>query len=171
MRDETTQAVEYVTVAEASRRLGINGHAVRQRAYRGSLPYRRDGKSLLIGLSAVADTETARETARTARDTARVPSDETPPDATAEVLFLRERLAARDVEIREMRAGYERQIEQLHVMLQTAQRQLPATVPDAPQPPVRNAEHESGIPAIKTAPVGSERVIRASWWRRLFGSG
>lgn len=138
MSDETPREIEYVPVAEAARRLGINGHAVRQRAYRGSLPYRRDGKMLLIGMVPPDGTEPTRETPQAARQTARM-SPPVPPNVTAEVLFLRDRLAARDVEMREMRAGYERQISELHVMLQTAQRQLPATT-DAPQAPVRSDE-------------------------------
>jgi len=172
--------MDYIGVAAAARQLGISEHAIRQRAYRGSLPSRREGGRLLIGVSQTQDTEISHETSRERRD-------ETPRDipvtdgapwietVATTITLLHNQLSVKDEQIvslnqtvEDMRHDHARQINELHVLLQNTQRLIPATVPDASHPPEQSGERESRIEHEHTARRGAQREPEASWRVRLW---
>jgi hypothetical protein len=178
----------YVSVSDAARHLGISEHAVRQRAYRGSLPSRHEGGRLLIGISRTQDAKTSRETFRKAQqDTQQdktqignVPLIET---VAATIDLLREQLTAKDTQIaslsqtvEEMRRDHAREVQELHVLLQNTQRLIPAIAVE----PTTAQEERSPTRGTNVAPEGVQRAHEASekvpekpqrwpWWMRIFG--
>ncbi len=166
--------MEYVSVPAAARYLGITEHAVRQRAQRGSLPSRRDTGKVLIGI------EQEQVTRELPDEPSELP-DEQPADLSHEInddmRFLREQNARLTRMIESMQRDHAREVQELHVLLQNAQRLIPATVPDAPQPPEQSGDRESPTEQELTSHSDSRRDLtasqrlprRSSWWSRLFG--
>jgi transposase-like protein len=146
-----------VTIKEAARILGISEAAVRQRLLRRTLTSTRQNGHVFVLLPEDTSDATVDDTIPapddTSDDTANVPLVTQLRD---EIGFLRGQVDIKD-----------RQIGELHVLLQTAQRQLAASVPSS-APPETFAE-ESPIKSANVAPGGVPREIRPSWWRRLFG--
>ncbi len=146
--------MQYIGVTEAAGILGISEHALRQRAYRGSIPSRREGNRLLVSLDDQG-TDVSHETARETRRDETPKTSETPDQVEhlrAEVLFLR------------------RHIDHLTVLLQNEQRQIPATT--SPQPlrdAVAGDEAKVSIPPLNRSQRGAERGWRGLW-RRIIGS-
>jgi len=114
-----------LNIAAAAVRLGISKQAMRTRVRRGQVTAHKavDGSWL------VTVPDDAPDTSSPPSDVLQDASNDTPDadhdvprwrpyDADAVIAILREQLAIKD-----------RQISELHVMLQTAQRQLPASVP------------------------------------------
>ncbi len=156
--------VEHVTVAEAAERLQISERAIRQRVYRGSLPHRYDGKRLLIQVE---------------ERVPRVPSPDTPPvtfatppptptyDADAVIAMLHVQISDHTRVIESMQRDHAREVQELHVLLQNAQRLIPATVPDAPHAAERAADDVIPHAEATIAPGGAQRESEASWRVRL----
>jgi len=154
-----------VPIQEAAQRLGLSVVAVRKRAQRGTLTgFKRDG----IWYIEMDDGQS------TGPPTGSPQVDNIPEPITRELVdilrdeigFLRRELEARTQEV-----------ERAHILLQNAQRLIPATVPDAPQPPERVADDETRVPSGTTAHSAPQRDLaasqqlprRSSWWSRLFG--
>ncbi len=154
--------MQYIGVTEAARILGISEHAVRQRAYRGSLPSRREGKHLLVAIPDEQDAEISHKTSHKTRRDETYETSETPDrfdDLRAEVVFLRQQLVAR-----------EREVAELHVLLQRAQPVLPATIAqDGPREAVAGEEAKSPIPPPSAPQRGAQRGLRV-FWKKVIGS-
>ncbi len=152
--------MQRLPIAQAAARLGISKTAMRRRVERRTVDAIKgnDGQWLV----AVPDDATSGDTPTGVhRGT---PSD-TPAvePLTVQLAFLQAQLVEKDQQIRE-----------LHVMLQTAQRQLPATVPDPPHPPERAADEESPHVEANIVRGGAQREPEASWrvrLRRWLGAG
>ncbi len=154
--------MEYVSVAEAARYLGITEHAVRQRAQRGTLPARRDAGKVMIGIE--QDQVTRELPDEQSEILGEQPAD-IPREPDENVRFLREQNARLTGMIESMQRDHAREIQELHVLLQNTQRLIPATTPDAPQAPERPADSQSPVSTPPVAPGGSERVQRSLWQR------
>ncbi len=157
-----------VTIKEAAQLLGISEAAVRQRLLRRTLTSTRQNGRVFILLPEERETQSADSTPD---DTIPEP-DDTPDDTRPveddpivlplvsqlrdEVAFLRQQVDIKD-----------RQIGELHVLLQASQRQLLPVVPSTARKPAN--EQESPMQSAPVAPGGVQREIRPSWWRRLFG--
>jgi len=152
-----------VPMREAADRLGISVAAVRQRIRRGTLESFKgeDGRwyvRIPIVPDAVPDgvpsvVSSADDLTSALLDTLR-----------SENAFLRGEVEVRNRELMDRT----REVQELHVMLQTAQRLIPATVPDPPHAAERSGDDESPH-AETTAPrVPSQREPEASWrvWLR-----
>jgi hypothetical protein len=156
--------VDNVPMRDAAERLGISVAAVRQRIRRGTLESSKgdDGRwyvRIPIVPDAVPyDIPQADQASSALVDTLR-----------SENTFLREQTLQQARVIESMQHDHARQISELHVMLQTAQRLLPATVPEPTAPREQSADSESPAFTSNIAPGGAQRDSRASWWRRLFG--
>ncbi len=161
-----------VTIKEAARVLGVSEAAVRQRLLRRTLSSTRQNGRVFVLLPEDTDLRPPDDTALRSDDTPDdtvEPSDDTPSpplvfQLRGEIAFLRDQLSIKD-----------RQISELHVMLQTAQRQLPATIPDAPQASEHAADDGSDATSgtMPQRGVGRERTASQprSWWRRLLDLG
>ncbi len=143
-----------VPIQEAAQRLGLSVVAVRKRAQRGTLTgYKRDG----IWYIEMDDGQP------TGPPLGSPQVDNSPEPITRELVdilrdeigFLRRELEARTQEV-----------ERAHILLQNAQRLIPASVPDAPHPPERSGDDESHVEA-NVAPGGAQREPEASWRVRL----
>jgi len=161
-----------VPMREAAERLGISIAAVRQRIRRGTLEsFKGEDGRWYVRIPAVPDAipdgvpsavSPADDVTRALLDTLR-----------SENAFLRGEIEVRNRELMDRT----REVQELHVMLQTAQRLIPATVPDAPHPPERSGDDESPhaeatiVPGgAQRAPAASQRVPpRRSWLARLLG--
>ena len=145
-----------VTIKEAARILGISEAAVRQRLLRRTLTSTRQNGHVFVLLPEDTSDATVDDTIPapddTSDDTANVPLVTQLRD---EIGFLRGQVDIKD-----------RQIGELHVLLQTAQRQLAASVPSSSPPGATFAE-ESPIKSANAAPEGAQREPEASWRLRL----
>lgn len=167
--------MEGLPIAEAAQRMGISKVALRSRVARGSIKAFKgpDGQWRVV----IPDDETAlshRPTALYGTDIGKGETDSLRViEQREEIAFLRQRLAARDSEVQEirgemtaMRLGYERQVSELHVLLQTAQqneqRLLNATVPDPAESRREDDEDESHAPEEKTPQGGAGEGYGAS---------
>ncbi len=160
---EGRRVTDGVPMREAADRLGISVAAVRQRIRRGTLESFKgeDGRwyvRIPIVPNAVPDG---------------VPDGVSPADDLTSALldtlrsenaFLRGEMEVRNREL----ADRTREVQELHVMLQTAQRLIPANVPTTSDA-ARADEQGSPRQHTPVAPGGVQREIRPSWWRRLFG--
>ena len=111
-----------LTIADAAQRLGVSDHTVRRRIKAGELPARRDGTGRLWVTLADADA-TAPEWSQDASGT---PASE--PDGQSAAVY-RELVASlqRQVETQALELdARRREVQELHVLLQQAQRALPA---------------------------------------------
>ncbi len=152
-----------VPMREAAAHLGVSVAAVRQRIRRGSLDaFKGDDGRWFVRIPVVPPPVPDA-----------VPHDiprETPDqvaDLREQVAYLREQINVKDMQI----VVKDEQIRELHVLLQTSQRQIPAT--SSPQPPreaVAGEEAKSSIPPPDRAQRGAERVLRG-FWKRIIGEG
>ncbi len=144
--------MQRLPIAQAAERLGISKTAMRRRVERRTADAIKgdDGQWLV----AVPDAATPGDTPTGVRRG--TPSDTPAVEVlTVHLAFLQSQLVEKD-----------RQIRELHVMLQSAQRLIPATVPDAPHPPERSGDDESHA-EVNIAPGGAQREPEASWRARL----
>ncbi len=163
--------MEYVSVAEAARYLYITEHAVRQRAQRGTLPSHRSRGKVLIGLD---EGQVTRELPDEQPELLGEQPGDIPHEPDENIRFLREQNARLTGMIESMQRDHARQINELHVLLQTAQRLIPATVPDPPHAPERAADDVIPHAEANVASGGAQREPEASWrvrLRRLMGLG
>jgi len=157
-----------VTIKEAAQLLGISEAAVRQRLLRGTLTSTRQNGRVFVLLPEDTSGDTVDDTIPTPDDT---PDDTIakPSDTVAhpinlpldmqlrdEIIFLRGQVDIKD-----------RQISELHVMVQTAQRQLPATVLDPSHPSAQSGDRETPIEQEQTSQRGVQREPEVSWRARL----
>jgi hypothetical protein len=141
MTDDATDARD-LTLAEAADRLGLSRDALRKRCDRGLIPgaYKLDGRWLIPSVSLTGPTD--RPTSPEVRTADR--SDMTGQAVTAAIEALVAQLAEKD-----------RQIAELHALLDQARAGQPALTTGQPPEP---------------APAPAEPVEpRRSWWARLFG--
>ncbi len=161
-------------IAEAANRLGISKTAMRRRVERRTVDAIKgnDGQWLV----AVPDDEQLPATPPgVPRGTPEPPTRDTPTWDTlaAQLGFLQTQLVEKDRQL----AAREREVQELHVMLQTSQRLIPPTTPDAPHVPERPGDDESRVASGTTAHSAPQRDLaasqqlprRSSWWSRLFG--
>lgn len=156
-----------VSIKEAARILGISEAAVRQRLLRRTLTSARQNGRVFVLLPEDTSGDTVDDTIpppdHTPDDTANVPLVTQLRD---EIVFLRGQVDIKD-----------RQIGELHVLLQTAQRQLAASVPSSE--PLDTFAEESPIKSANVAPGGAGEAERPSvkrlekqrwpWWMRILG--
>ncbi len=151
-----------VPMREAADRLGVSVAAVRQRIRRGTLESFKgaDGR-WYVRIPTVPDdvpygvpsaVSSADDVTSALLDTLR-----------SENAFLRGEVEVRNRELMDRT----REVQELHVMLQTAQRLIPATVPDASHPPERAGERESPTEQEHTSQRGAQREPEAAWRERL----
>jgi hypothetical protein len=153
-----------VTIREAAQALGITEPAVRQRLQRRTLKsYRADGRVFVI-LPDGAEQHEGRNGV----------SHGVSSDATQALHALVEQLRSENTLIREQLTIKDRQITELHVLLQTAQRQLTAGAPVAG---TDGADNEPSVSRTNTAPEPPQREPGASapprrrgWLARFFRS-
>ncbi len=145
---------ERVTVAEAARLLGITEAAVRQRIRRGTIPtVRIDGTVWVV--TAALPTGEAPGTVHADGTTATPPDH--PADSTRDATAILSILERENALLRDQLTIKDRQIGELHVLLQSTQRSLPAAV----------VEHLTRVmESSEVEPLDEPK--RASWWRRLF---
>ncbi len=149
--------MQRLPIAQAAERLGISKTAMRRRVERRTVEAIKDDNGQW--LVAVPDDTTPSDTPTGVhRDTlSDTPSGTPPVEAlTVQLAFLQAQLVEKDQQIRE-----------LHIMLQTAQRQLPASVPDAPHPPEQSGDDVIPHAEATVAPGGAQREPAASWRARL----
>ncbi len=159
-----------VPMREAADRLGISVAAVRQRIRRGTLEsFKGEDGRWYVRIPTVPDA------VRYAVPSAVPPAD----DVTSALLdtlrsenaFLRGEVEIRNREL----ADRTREVQELHVLLQNAQRLIPATVPDAPHPPEQSGDRESPAAQEQTPLRGAQREPevfpkqRWPWWMRILG--
>jgi len=155
-----------VTIKEAAQVLGISEAAVRQRLLRRTLTSTRQNGRVFVLLPEDID---SKPTDDTMDDTISEPSntaDDMKPDPDDPILLpLVSQLRDEVVFLRQQVEIKDRQISELHILLQTSQRQLPPFVPST----VREQAHEEGSPASEAtvAPGGAQRESEASWRVRL----
>lgn len=167
-----------VTIKRAAQILNISEAAVRQRLLRRTLSSTRQNGRVFVLLpedfDVVPPDDPSSRSDNTADDTIGDTDDTSSSPLVAQLrsenALLREQLTIKD-----------RQISELHVMLQTTQRQLSASVPVAPHVPERPAEDEShafeGKTPQRAAGAGFEAsahehaekpLKRRSWLGRFF---
>jgi len=111
-----------LTIADAAQRLGVSDHTVRRRIKAGELPARRDGTGRLWVTLADAGATPAESSATASR------TPESPPDGHSTAVY-RELVASlqRQIETQALELdARRREVQELHVLLQQAQRALPA---------------------------------------------
>lgn len=158
-----------LSVAEAALRLGISKDALRRRIDRKSIKATKAGDGTWRIHLTEEPPPVDPTTDSTPDDTLRATTPATAllAEKDARIALLTDQLTIKD-----------RQIQELHVMLQTAQRQLPASVPEPSAPHARPSEDESPLQNASAAPGVTGREIdplldkrRRSWWERLLGLG
>ncbi|GEM_PF-1811074 len=152
--------MERVTLTEAARRLGLTAIAVRKRAQRGTLAAEKVDGAWTILLPARAISGQADGPASTDGPSGH-PSPEVgaPPVDSTVAAELRGRVAALEREtagLWEQLAVKDRQIGELHVLLQQSQRVLTTHIP------------ASTVERSTVETPDRPESSRASWWRRLW---
>ncbi len=171
-----------VPIGEAAQTLGISKIALRKRVDRGNVEAYKgsDGRWYVVVPHDATDATPSYPTGAT------TPMESPTPDVfvllQAQLQVKDEQIASlartvegmqREAEI--MRRDHARAEQEWRVLLQTSQRLIPATIPDAPHAPERPGDSQSPVSTPPVAPGGAGREIRASqehrgsWWRRLFG--
>ncbi len=151
-----------VPIQEAAQRLGLSVVAVRKRAQRGTLTgFKRDG----IWYIEMDDGQS------TGPPMGSPQVDNIPEPITRELVdILRDEIGflQRELEARTQ------EVERAHILLQNAQRLIPATVPDAPHAAERAGDDVIPHAEANIAPGGAQRAEQASWrvrLRRWLGGG
>jgi hypothetical protein len=173
-------------LTEAAKRMGLSTIALRRRVQRGTVEAYKDGDRWYV---VVPENEVSvSEPVRTAGPTPVSPNDAGVAALREELAFLRGKveaiptlereLEARAREMNEMRTAYERQISELHILLQTSQqneqRLLSATVPDAVESRQGVQDDTSPVSSEKSSPGASGDAVapsarRRGWLARLLG--
>jgi hypothetical protein len=160
---------EPIPLADYARRHHLTQDAVRMRIGRGRLTgEKRDGRWYVIdGISRAEPTPNKRT--NSARTTEQETEQSTGQALAAAVAALTAQLAEKDRQL----AAREREISELHILLQTSQqneqRLLSATVPAAPESPESRRDESAAGTSNQTAPEGVQRALRPSWrwpWQR-----
>jgi len=161
-----------VTIKEAAQLLGISEAAVRQRLLRRTLTSTRQNGRVFILLPEDNGTKSADSTPDdTIPEPDDTPDDTRPVEDNPIVLPLVSQLRDEVAFLRQQVDIKDRQIGELHVLLQTSQRQLPPVVPST----ARDTEQESPMQSAPVAPGGVQREIEAfpkqrwPWWMRILG--
>lgn len=162
-----------VPMREAADRLGVSVAAVRQRIRRGTLEsFKGEDGRWYVRIPIVPDgvpdgvSSTVSPTVSLAVDVTSTLLD----TLRSENAFLRGEIEVRNREL----ADRTREVQELHVMLQTAQRLIPANVPTASDA-ARADEQESPLKSAPVVPGGAQREIEAfpkqrwPWWMRILG--
>ena len=152
-----------LTIAEAAKHLGINAETLRTRIRRGHVSAQKDATGQWRISVADATATEQREPGQPGLSEPIEPAHDDDQQTVAALLAL----------IATMQRDHAREVQELHVLLQNAQRLIPATVPDAPHPPERSGDDESHAEA-NVAPGGVQRAEQASWrvrLRRWMGAG
>lgn len=162
-----------VTIREASDVLGLSVDTIRRRLRSGALVgERRETPQGFVWYVEVSDDSAASP--------GQSPTHSPMRDDVAQIVtLLSEQLAVKDEQIggltrtlEDMQRDHAREIEQLHVLLQTAQqteqRLLRATIPDAPESPQASLREESAMRTAQTPQRVTERpqragALRAGW--------
>ena len=110
------------TIADAAQRLGISDHTVRRRIKAGELPARRDHTGRLWVTLADADTTAPASSATAPRAPDSAPDDQSSAVYRELVASLQRQIETQALELDARR----REVQELHVLLQQAQRALPA---------------------------------------------
>ncbi len=167
-----------LTIAEAAARLGISKEAMRSRVQRRRVQARKraDGQWYVI---VPDDTDASPRPTADATDAIGHDAVDALPERVWEVMreqvrFLRDQNIQQARIIEEMRRDHARAEQEWRVLLQTSQRLIPATVPDAPQAPERPGDGESPPQTTNVAPGGAGEAERAlekpqrwPWWMRI----
>jgi hypothetical protein len=181
------QSQQGLPLTEAAKRMGLSTIALRRRVQRGTIEAYKDGDRwyVIVPESEVPVSEPVRPAPRPSliSDAAAIAA------LREELAFLRGKveaiptlereLEARAREMNEMRTAFERQISELHILLQTSQqneqRLLSATVPEATESRERvqdekvsaqGEKSQSGASGEASAPSTKRR----GWFSRLFGA-
>ena len=148
------------TVHEAALLLGLSVEAVRKRAERGKLGSTKGEDGTRYILLDADQTKTG-------------PSPDSDQTELIEALygqieFLREELAARNVELRHREEEYREESRRKDHLLAAALERIPALEepPSEPREPEANASEERPGTDVPPERQGQEKPV--SWWRRLF---
>jgi hypothetical protein len=148
------------TVHEAALLLGLSVEAVRKRAERGKL-------------ASVKGEDGTRYVLLDADQTKTGPSPDNDQTELIEALygqieFLREELAARNVELRHREEEYREESRRKDHLLAAALERIPALeeAPSEPQEPEGSASEERS--GAEVPPESQDQEKSVSWWRRLF---
>jgi len=151
------------TVHEASLLLGLSVEAVRKRAERGKL-------------ASVKGEDSTRYILLDADQTKTGPSPDNDQTELIEALygqieFLREELAARNVELRHREEEYREESRRKDHLLAAALERIPAIDPPEEAPPEPREEPETASPKMEgvEVPIAEEKPQR-SFWQKLFGT-
>ncbi len=150
------------TITEAAARLGISKEAMRSRVQRRRVQARKgdDGQWYVIlpndadaspCPTAASASPMADATGAIGYDAPQEPADTRLVEMREEVRFLRERLQVRDDEIVEIRRDHARAEQEWRILLQTAQRQLPANISSGPPHAEPPAEDQSAVSDAQTS--------------------
>jgi len=152
-----------LTIAEAAKHLGINAETLRTRIRRGHVSAQKDATGQWRLSVADATATEQREPGQPGLSEPIEPAHDDDRQTVAALLAL----------IATMQRDHAREVQELHVLLQNAQRLIPATVPDAPHPPEQAGDRESQPQQEQTPQRGAQREPEASWrvrlWRWLGG--
>jgi len=146
-----------LTIAEAAKHLGINAETLRTRIRRGHVSAQKDATGQWRISVADATATEQREPGQPGLSEPIEPAHDDDQQTVAALLAL----------IATMQRDHAREVQELHVLLQNAQRLIPATVPDAPQPPERPGDNVIPHAEANIAPGGAQREEEASWRVRL----
>ena len=153
------------TVHEAALLLGLSVEAVRKRAERGKL-------------ASVKEEDGTRYVLLDSDQTKTGPSPVNDQTELIEVLqgqieFLREELAARNVELRHREEEYREEARRKDHLLAAALERIPELPPPAsqgaPDAPENGSDLRPGVDPLGDDAGPEAGVSRRSWWRRLFG--
>ncbi len=163
-----------VPISEAARTLGISKVALRKRVDRGNVEAYKgnDGRWYVVVPHAVTDATRSYPTCVTQQRESPTPDVFVLLQAQLQVKDEQLASLARTVEgmqreAEEMRRDHARAEQEWRILLQTSQRLIPATVPDAPPPPEQAGNRESPSPQEQTSQRGAQREPAASWRVRL----
>jgi len=163
-----------LTIAEAAKHLGINAETLRTRIRRGHVSAHKDP----TGQWRVHVPEAASPAPPEPGQPGQVEPPEPGQNGHTETRASSAETIARLLTVIEtMQRDHAREVQELHVLLQNAQRLIPATVPDAPHAPERSGDDESPHAEANVAPGGVQREFdplqrvppRRSWLARLLG--
>jgi len=149
------------TVHEAALLLGLTVEAVRKRAERGKLPSDKgeDGTRYILLDPDQTKTGLGPDSDQT----------ELIEALQSQIEFLREELAARNVELRHREEESREESRRKDHLLAAALERIPQIEPPQEDRPEQREDPEtasSGMDGVET-PIAEERLV--SWWRKLFG--
>jgi len=146
-----------LTIAEAAKHLGINAETLRTRIRRGHISAHKDATGQWRLSVADAPAIEQCEPGQPGLSEPGQPAHDDDQQTVAALLAL----------IATMQRDHAREVQELHVLLQNAQRLIPATVPDPSHPPEQAGDRETPIEQEQTSQRGAQRESEASWPARL----